>query len=253
MAGTPPRRGAARPARRSRIVGGFKNPATSRALTTPCAGGPEQPGVHPPVKPRAPAGEVRAEEREAEQTDADDPERVGGGPGVEAAEQSLQPFGGDALHRGLAAHEHLHVKQRLVLQHLRGDLLALRSLLHDIRRRLTTNLPATASQHIEHPAARVGDGRVIAAGLSEQPASEPSPCPGGAWQKIDRDLRPLARGVKAGERACEALERVGVEREVRKRLAARLREAKLGAHHTPVLSSAWARGRRGGPVPGRSC
>ena len=129
------------------------------------------------------------------------------------------------------------MKQRLVLQHLRGDLLALRALLHNIGRWLPASLAPTTGEHVEDAAAaRIGSDGVRAAGLSEQRSSQPASCPGGAWQKIDSDLAALALGVHRGERPGKALKRIGVEREVRQRLAARPRQSQLGSQHTPLLA-----------------
>lgn len=41
--------------------------------------------------------------------------------------------------------------------------------------------------------------------------------------------------MQSGKRTGEALKRIGIKREMRKRLAARPREPQLRAHHTPLL------------------
>ena len=59
------------------------------------------------------------------------------------------------------------MKQRLILEHLGGDLLALRSLLDNIGGRLTPSVAPTASEYVEQSAGRVWGGGVVAPRLAE--------------------------------------------------------------------------------------
>ncbi len=116
---------------RSAALAAQPSPRRSRS---PCGRGETGRVRHPPVKPSAATREVRSREREAEEANADDAQRVSASEPVEAAEQPLQARDGSSALRGAAADQDLQPKQRLGLQQLLADLLALGSLLDHLRR-----------------------------------------------------------------------------------------------------------------------
>ncbi len=195
----------------------------------------EQARSHAVIEPLASAGEVRSEERDAEQPDADDPQRVRTRERVKTREQPVQTRHRCPLLRGAAPDEDLQPEDRFGLHELRCQLLTRRSLLDHLRRPTTTTRTSTAARFL----ACARHAVLAALCLSQKLAAQPTMSRGGSRQQVDCDLRPLAATVvKASENVSEALQRIGLQRNVRERLAARPREPQLSTRdrdlHLPL-------------------